>query len=86
MLAIPILVLLHQNSFEMLKAADYFLHLLEYKVAVCRSCCYAVWSDRVRTHLTESHSALTSKERASILEDPKSWLPLARFGEDITLP
>lgn len=42
MLAMPILVLLYQNSFVMLKVADYFLYLLEYKVAICRSYYYAV--------------------------------------------
>lgn len=45
-----------------------------------------LWSDRIRTHLKESHGGLTSKERASIIEDLGNWLPLARFGEEITFP
>ncbi|KAI7722752.1 hypothetical protein KC353_g226 [Hortaea werneckii] len=70
----------------MIKAEDYFLHLPEYHVAVCRSCCYAVWSDRIRNHLKENHSGLSSRERGSIIEDLGGWLPLARFGDAIPLP
>jgi hypothetical protein len=46
----------------------------------------AMQSGRIRTHLKESYSALTSKEGASILKDLEGWLPLAHFGEDIALP
>ena len=70
----------------MAKATDYFLHIPEYKVAICRSCCYAVWFDRIPNHLKEIHSGLTTKERLSIVEDLGNWLPLALFGEDIALP
>jgi hypothetical protein len=70
----------------MTKAADYFLHVLEYKVAICRNCCYAIWFDRIPNHLKEIHSGLTTKERLSIVEDLGNWLALAVFGEDVALP
>jgi hypothetical protein len=58
----------------MAKATDYFLHIPEYKVAICRNCCYAVWFDRTPNHLKEIHSGLTTKERLSIFEDLGNWL------------
>jgi hypothetical protein len=68
------------------RAHDYFIHLPEYRVAICRACHFAVFPDQARTHLSKKHAGLTAKERRQILDDLLSWPHLSLSGDDSFKP
>lgn len=75
------------KQFEgMTTAAEVFLYVSDHKIAVCKSCCYAVWPDRVRAHLRDIHKGLTANGRARIVQEVHGWPGLVRFGGRIELP
>jgi hypothetical protein len=68
------------------KACDYFMHCPKYRVAICRTCHFAVFPDQARTHLSTRHSGLCAKERRQILNDLLSWPDVSLSNDDSFKP
>src|SRR6185369_1205307 len=63
----------------------YFEHLVEYKLAICRECRYAVWPDQVEGHLHDQHK-ISRKKAGFVGEIVRDWPGLIRYPSELELP
>ncbi|KAF2748568.1 hypothetical protein M011DRAFT_391054, partial [Sporormia fimetaria CBS 119925] len=63
----------------------YFEHLVEYAVAVCKECRYAVWPDQIEGHLQKQHKTL-SEEARKVSKGIHCWAGLIRYPSEMELP
>jgi superfamily II DNA helicase RecQ len=66
-------------------ACQYFHHLAEYQVAVCKECQYAVWPDQVEGHLQEKHKT-RHKDANEIGSEVRSWAGVIQYPSEFTAP
>lgn len=67
-------------------ATEYFFHLPEQGLAVCRKCHYAVWPVQALRHLRDKHRKLSAQQRRVIAQDLRTWLDLHLSKDDFVLP
>jgi hypothetical protein len=70
----------------MTTAAEYFLYLPEFRIAVCRTCRYSVYPDSAPTHLRDKYRGLTKQERVRIVEELNGWPEVCRSYDLIEIP
>jgi superfamily II DNA helicase RecQ len=64
---------------------QYFEHLVEYQVAVCRECRYAVWPDQIESHLRKQHKKPPKSIRA-VGDAVRQWAGLLQYPSEWTIP
>ncbi len=47
---------------------EFFEHLAEYQLAICKECRYAVWPDQIKSHLQGKNHKVKHKKAISIAE------------------
>jgi len=65
---------------------EYFHHLVEYQLVVCKECGYAVWPDQIEGHLTGKHHKMQRKNARSVAEEVRSWGSLVPFASELNIP
>jgi hypothetical protein len=65
--------------------SQYFEHLAEYEVAVCKECRYAVWPDQIEGHLQEQHK-IRLREASAEGEAIRSWAGVIQYPSQLKLP
>ncbi len=65
---------------------EYFEHLMEYQLAVCRECRHAVWPDEIEGHLQGKHHKLKRKKAQEIADEVRSWPGLIPFASELEVP
>jgi hypothetical protein len=66
-------------------ACQYFDHLAEYQVAVCRECQYAVWPDQIEGHLQEQHK-IKWKVASEAGTEVRSWAGIIQYPSEFVAP
>ena len=64
---------------------QYFEHLAEYQVAVCRECRYAVWPDQIEGHVQKRHKQPQKKAKA-IGDAVRGWADLLQYPSELEIP
>jgi len=62
---------------------EYFIHLRDYNVIVCRKCRYAVLPSRLDTHLASPKHRVEARRRAEIGQEVGTWTGLLRNEADL---
>jgi hypothetical protein len=76
----------NQISTPMPVASEYFDHLPEWHVVVCKECQHAVWPQQVKGHLQSKQHRITVKEAAAIAEEIQEWPGVAQYGSEFEVP
>ncbi|PVH92180.1 hypothetical protein DM02DRAFT_481822, partial [Periconia macrospinosa] len=63
---------------------QYFDHLVEYQVAVCKQCRYAVWPNQIEGHLRDQHG-IKRKEARLVQEGIRGWVGLMQHPSELRL-
>jgi hypothetical protein len=63
----------------------YFEHVLEYSVAACTECRYAVWPDQIEGHLQRQHK-ISYKEAEAVGQEVRSWAGLIQYPSELEIP
>src|SRR5215211_2548663 len=66
-------------------ACQYFQHLAEYQVAICKECQYAVWPDQIEGHLQEQHK-IKRKDASEIGLEVRSWAGVIQYPSEFVAP
>jgi hypothetical protein len=66
-------------------ACQYFNHLPEYQVAVCKECQYAVWPDQIEGHLQAQHK-IKRKEASKVGLEVRSWAGVMQYPSELLAP
>jgi hypothetical protein len=66
----------------MTTAAEYFIHLPKYCIAVCRTYHYSVYLDHTPTHLRNKYRGLNKEERVRLVDELNSW-PEVCYSDDL---
>jgi hypothetical protein len=66
-------------------ACQYFHHLAEYQVAVCKECQYAVWSDQIEGHLQAQHR-IKRNNASKIGSEVYSWAGVMQYPSEFVVP
>ena len=64
---------------------QYFEHVAEYHVAVCRECQYAIWPDQIEGHLQKQHKKLLKSAQA-IGDAVRQWAGLIQYPSELKIP
>jgi hypothetical protein len=75
----------HPNMSSTSPACQFFEHLAEYRVAVCRECRYAVWPDQIAGHLQKQHKK-PRREAEAVGESIRSWPGLIQYPSELDAP
>ena len=67
-------------------ASDVFIYLTRFRIAVCRTCRFAVWPRQARTHLTDHHREIPAKTRQRIADELGAWPEICHRLEDLRAP
>jgi hypothetical protein len=67
-------------------ASDYFYHLIEYQVAVCKTCRLAIWPVYALSHLQGNKHHLQRRVAHLVQDDLATWDNLCQAPGDFTLP
>jgi hypothetical protein len=62
-------------------ACQYFHHLAEHQVAVCKECQYAVWPDQIEGHLQEQHK-IKQKDATKVGTEVRSWAGVIQYPSE----
>jgi hypothetical protein len=65
--------------------SQYFEHVAEYSVAVCRECRYAVWPNQIKGHLQEQHN-ISRKVAEAVGQRVRSWAGLTLYPSELEIP
>ena len=65
---------------------EYFHHLPEWTVVVCKECQYAVWPDQVKGHLQGKQHRVPIVEASGISEKVQEWPGVTRFPSEFQMP
>jgi hypothetical protein len=65
---------------------DHFHHLMEYQLAVCKECQYAIWPEQIGGHLHGKHHKLSQKKAQEIAEEVRGWPGLISFANELQIP
>jgi hypothetical protein len=66
-------------------AGEYFEHLAEYALAVCRKCRHGVLRSQVKSHLQRAHR-VKRKPAEVIAEEVGSWAGLVEYASEVEVP
>jgi len=66
-------------------ACQYFHHLAEHRVAVCKECQYAVWPDQIEGHLQEQHKT-RRKDASKIGNEVRGWAGVMQYPSELVVP
>jgi uncharacterized C2H2 Zn-finger protein len=66
-------------------ACQYFHHVPEYRVAICKECQYAVWPDQIEGHLQEQHT-IKRKEANEVGLEVRSWAGVMQYPSEFVAP
>jgi hypothetical protein len=66
-------------------ACQYFNHLADYQVAICKQCQYAVWPDQIEGHLQEQHK-IKRKVASEVGLDIRSWAGIMQYPSEFVAP
>ena len=65
---------------------EYFHHLVQYQLAVCKECQYAIWPDQSKGHLRGKHHKMLWKKVSEVAEEVRSWPGLILFASELKVP
>jgi superfamily II DNA helicase RecQ len=65
---------------------DHFHHLVEYQLAVCKECQYAVWPEQIAGHLHGKHHKIPRNQANAIAEEVCNWFGLIPFASELEVP
>ena len=66
-------------------AGEYFEHLAEYALAVCRKCRHGVLRSQVKSHLQRAHR-VKRKQAEVVAEEVGSWAGLVEYASEVEVP
>lgn len=75
-----------KNTKRISTIMEYFHHLPERQVIICKECQYAVWPSQVRSHLQGKQHRIPGKEAAAIQDDIKQWPGVVPFASELEIP
>ena len=70
----------------MLDATQYFHHLLDQQVVICKACQHAVWPIEIHSHLQGKQHRISSKDATNIQEEVKQWPGVIQFASELEIP
>jgi len=65
---------------------EHFHHLIQYQLAVCKECQYAIWPDQIEGHLRGKHHKMPQKKAREIAEEVCGWPGLIPFTSELKVP
>jgi hypothetical protein len=66
-------------------AGEYFEHLVEYALAVCRECRHGVLPSHIKSHVQRAHPAKWKQSKA-IAEEEGNWAGLIQYASELAVP
>ncbi|KAF2742081.1 hypothetical protein M011DRAFT_472485 [Sporormia fimetaria CBS 119925] len=66
-------------------ADDYFDHLVEYGLAICKECRYGILPSQVKSHLQRAHR-ISRKQADSAAEEVSNWVGLVEYASELLVP
>jgi hypothetical protein len=66
-------------------AGEYFEHLVEYALAVCKECRHGVLPSQVKSHLQRAHR-VKSKQAELVADEVSSWIGLIEYASELEVP
>ena len=67
-------------------ATEYFYHLSEWQVVICKEYRYAVWPGQVKGHLINKQHGVSSKRAVVVSEEISEWPGVARYPSQFCTP
>ena len=67
-------------------ASNYFQHINEWQVVVCKTCQYAVWPTQVEGHLRNKQHRMSRKQATTISEEVQQWPGIVPFPGEFEVP
>jgi hypothetical protein len=64
---------------------QYFEHLAEYSIAVCKECRHGVLPSHIESHLQRIHRIKQSQAR-SVAEGVRNWAGVAEYASELIVP
>jgi hypothetical protein len=71
-----------KDDATMSAADDYFIHVPLHRVAVCRTCHFAVFPDQAWSHLRAKHPGLSASDRRRIADGLATWSDLSQSSDE----
>ncbi|KAK5011755.1 hypothetical protein LTR28_005091 [Elasticomyces elasticus] len=65
---------------------EFFEHLVEYQLEVCKRCGHAVWPEQIESHLTGKQHRIQRKKAVSTAERLRGWPGLIQYPSGLRLP
>jgi hypothetical protein len=66
-------------------AGEYFVHLVEYALAVCTECRHGVLPSQVKSHLQRAHR-VKSKQAELVADEVSGWAGLIEYASELEVP
>ena len=66
-------------------ASEFFEHLVEYALAICKECRHGVLPSQVKSHLQRVHRA-SYKEAESVADEVSRWGGLIQYASEVEVP
>lgn len=74
------------NPDERAKGSEYFEHVPEWQVEVCKECRHVVWPDQASSHLQNNQHRIARPEAERIVEDLQSWPRIVPDRREFDMP
>ena len=65
---------------------EFFEHLVEYQLAVCKECRYGVWPNEIEGHLQGKQHKIERQKAIAIAERVRQWPGLVRYPSELQVP
>ncbi|KAK5020508.1 hypothetical protein LTR60_000449 [Cryomyces antarcticus] len=65
---------------------EFFEHLVEYQLAICKRCGHAVWLEQIESHLTGKQHRIGRKKAVSTAEGVRRWSGLIQYPSELRVP
>ncbi|KAK5017889.1 hypothetical protein LTR39_001295, partial [Cryomyces antarcticus] len=65
---------------------EFFEHLVEYQLAICKRCGHAVWPEQIESHLTGKQHRIGRKKAVSTAESVQGWPELIQYPSELRVP
>ena len=66
-------------------ASEFFDHLIEYALVVCKECRHGVLPSQIKSHLRRVHSA-SCKQAESVADEVSRWGGLIQYASEVEVP
>lgn len=70
----------------MVTAPEYFNHLIEWQVVICKQCQHAVWPEEVRGHLQGKQHRISRKEADAVADEIEQWPGIIHYRGEFNVP